>query len=103
MNKIISGLIVAASAAFVSPVAFACDPMHGGQFGENIFAAMDANKDGVVSKKEFEDFQIEHFIPVQIEIRGTNFHFCFRLSFPIINGIDNTTLIVKKWHAMNRG
>ena len=61
MNKIISGLIVAASAAFVSPVAFACDPMHGGQFGENIFAAMDANKDGVVSKKEFEDFQNEHF------------------------------------------
>jgi Ca2+-binding EF-hand superfamily protein len=61
MNKIICGFIIASSSILIIPMASACEPMHAGQFGTKIFAEMDTNKDGVVSKKEFDAFNNKHF------------------------------------------
>jgi Ca2+-binding EF-hand superfamily protein len=61
MNKIISGFIVASGIILTVPIASACEPGHAGRFETKIFAEMDANKDGVISKKEFDAFHNNHF------------------------------------------
>jgi len=61
MNKTISSLIVASCTLVATPLALACDPMHQGQPCDKAFAGMDANKDGTISKKEFEAFHNKHF------------------------------------------
>lgn len=52
-----SCLVLAASA----PQAMADDGMHHGDFASSMFDQMDANHDGVVTKKEFDDFHDKKF------------------------------------------
>jgi Ca2+-binding EF-hand superfamily protein len=61
MHKIINSIVVVSCTVFTASIAIACEPMHEGLFGEKIFAAMDSNKDGVISKKEFDAFNNKHF------------------------------------------
>lgn len=61
MNKIISGFIIASGVSLVTPMALACEPMHHGRYDEKFLMEMDSNKDGSVSKKEFDAFHNKHF------------------------------------------
>jgi Ca2+-binding EF-hand superfamily protein len=61
MNKIISGLIIASSSVFSVSMASACPPMYGDNSSTVIFEAMDSNKDGLISKKEYDAYQKKHF------------------------------------------
>jgi Ca2+-binding EF-hand superfamily protein len=61
MNRIISGLIIASGTVFIAPLASACEPMYGDHSSTVIFEAMDSNKDGLISKKEFDAYQKMHF------------------------------------------
>jgi Ca2+-binding EF-hand superfamily protein len=61
MNKIISGLIIASSAMFGISMASACEPMHGGLQSTKTFVEIDTNKDGLITKKEFDAFHNKHF------------------------------------------
>lgn len=61
MNKIIAGLIFASSAVVLAPVVWACEPMYGDHLSTKVFEEMDANKDGVISKKEFDAYHNKHF------------------------------------------
>ena len=56
-----SRIVIASCTVFTASVAFACEPMHEGRFGESVFAEMDTNKDGAISKKEFDAFHNKHF------------------------------------------
>jgi Ca2+-binding EF-hand superfamily protein len=61
MNKIISSLIFASGTVFLMPMASACEPMSGDHSSTIIFEQMDSNKDGLISKKEFDAYQNKHF------------------------------------------
>ena len=61
MNHYVSSLIVATFSALTITIAEACEPMHAGLFGTKLFAEMDSNKDGVITKKEFDAFQNKYF------------------------------------------
>jgi Ca2+-binding EF-hand superfamily protein len=61
MNKIIRGLIIASSAVFSISMASACESMHEDHQSTIIFEAMDLNKDGLISKKEFDAYHNKHF------------------------------------------
>ncbi|MEI7843162.1 MAG: hypothetical protein WCI39_09025 [Gallionellaceae bacterium] len=69
MNKIINSVIVASITVLATSAAWACKPMHGapcptergGMPCERHHAEMDANKDGVITKKEFDVFHSAHF------------------------------------------
>lgn len=61
MNKIVSGIVIASCTLIAAPLALACEPMHDGKFGDKVFTEMDTNKDGAVSKKEFEAFHNKYF------------------------------------------
>lgn len=43
------------------PAAYACEPMRGGADSGTYFSAMDANKDGSISKKEFAAYHDKRF------------------------------------------
>jgi len=59
--KVLSTLIVAGSLLSIAPLAQACPAKHhGGQDGPCL-QELDKNKDGVVSKKEFEAFHADRF------------------------------------------
>lgn len=58
--KAISTLIMAGCLAATAPLAQACG-MKGGPQGGWMMEGMDQNKDGAVSKKEFDTFHAEHF------------------------------------------
>lgn len=61
MNKVISSLVVASCTVLAASSAWACDPMHQGQPCGKHAEGMDANKDGAISKKEFDAFHNKHF------------------------------------------
>ena len=61
MNKFLGGIVIASCAVFAASAALACEPMSGGRFGAKMFAGMDDNKDGAISKQEFDDFHNKHF------------------------------------------
>lgn len=61
MNKVINSLIVASCTVLAASSAWACPPMHQGQPCEKHASEMDANKDGSISKKEFDAFHNKHF------------------------------------------
>ncbi len=61
MKKLISSFIIASGTVFSVPMASACEPMYGDHSSTVIFEAMDANKDGLISKKEFDAYQKKHF------------------------------------------
>lgn len=53
MNKLISSIIVASCTTVAASAAWACPPMGKGKPCNHQFEAMDTNKDGKISKKEF--------------------------------------------------
>ena len=59
--KTLLSITIASCALVAAPAAWACEPMYEGQSGEGYFEAMDANKDGAISKKEFDAFHNKHF------------------------------------------
>lgn len=61
MNKIIISLVITSCSIFSISSVFACEPMHEGHFSTKIFEEIDANKDGIISKKEFDAFNNKHF------------------------------------------
>lgn len=61
MNKIISSCAVVACTIIAAPSVWACDPMKQGQPCGKFFEEMDANHDGMISKKEFDAFHSKHF------------------------------------------
>ncbi|KAF0205462.1 MAG: signal transduction protein with EFhand [Gallionellaceae bacterium] len=61
MNKIISSIVIASCTVLAAPSAWACPPMHQGQPCGKHIDEMDANKDGSISKKEFDAFHNKHF------------------------------------------
>ncbi len=61
MNKVISSFVVASCTILAASSAWACPPMHQGQPGGKHVEEMDANKDGAISKKEFDTFHNKHF------------------------------------------
>ncbi len=61
MKQMIAGLIIASSSVFSVSMASACEPMHGDHSSTMIFEEMDSNKDGLISKKEFDAYQNKHF------------------------------------------
>jgi Ca2+-binding EF-hand superfamily protein len=58
--RTISTLIIAAGLACAAPLVQACDPK-GGPQGGWMMDGMDQNKDGVISKKEYDTFHSDHF------------------------------------------
>jgi Ca2+-binding EF-hand superfamily protein len=61
MNRIIRGLIIASSTVFSISMASACESMHEDHQSTVIFEAMDLNKDGLITKKEFDAYHNKHF------------------------------------------
>lgn len=61
MKKMISVAALASAAALMAPSSWACPPMHNSKWVEKHFAEMDANHDGVITKKEFDSFHNQHF------------------------------------------
>lgn len=61
MNKLISSIIVASCTVIAASSALACDPMNKSKPCGKHFAEMDTNKDGTISKKEFDAFHNKHF------------------------------------------
>ena len=59
--KAISTLIMAGCLAATAPLAQACGMKSGGPQGGWMLEQMDKNKDGAVSKKEFDTFHSDHF------------------------------------------
>lgn len=69
MNKLISG-IIASCGIIAAPLAHACEPMHRGPGAATYFEEMDTNKDGAISKKEFDAFHDKHFKEVDANHDG---------------------------------
>lgn len=61
MKKTIGSLIVASCTVVAASAVWACEPMHEGQPCGKYFEEMDSNKDGAISKKEFDAFHGKHF------------------------------------------
>lgn len=61
MNKLISISIVASCTAIAASSAWACPPMGKGKPCNSQFEAMDSNKDGKLSKKEFAAMHDQRF------------------------------------------
>lgn len=59
--KAISTLIMAGCLAATAPLVQACGMKSGGPQGGWMLEQMDQNKDGAVSKKEFDTFHSDHF------------------------------------------
>jgi Ca2+-binding EF-hand superfamily protein len=59
MNKFI--VIVASCSILAAPLALACEPKCDTKSGGRYFEEMDSNKDGTISKKEFDAFHSKHF------------------------------------------
>jgi Ca2+-binding EF-hand superfamily protein len=60
MKKVITSVAFISLTAMAVSTSWACGPMQGGAH-EGPFLAMDANHDGVVTKKEFDAFHTKHF------------------------------------------
>lgn len=88
MKEIIGSIVVATCTAFAATSVLACEPMHGGVFGEKIFAQMDANKDGAVSQKEFDAFQAQHFKEMDANHDGKVTKEEFQAAHPAMLGHD---------------
>jgi Ca2+-binding EF-hand superfamily protein len=61
MKKILYLLAASALAAVAMPVMAANGAAQSGDFAERMFNRMDANGDGVITKKEFEDYNSKRF------------------------------------------
>ena len=61
MRNAISSFVVASCTVLAASSAWACPPMHQGQPCGKSFEEMDTNKDGALSKKEFDAFHNKHF------------------------------------------
>lgn len=59
--KVISTLIMAGCLAATAPLAQACGMKSGGPQGGWMLEQMDQNKDGAISKKEYDTFHSDHF------------------------------------------
>lgn len=60
MKKVLTRVAFISLTALAASSSWACAPMHGGAHAGH-FSAMDANHNGVVTKKEFDAFHALHF------------------------------------------
>jgi len=99
MNKLISGIIVASCTIVAASSALACPPMGKGKPCDKNFEAMDTNKDGKLSKKEFAAMHDKRFKELDADKDGKVSQDEMDAAHPMKQGHGGDGLISKRFET----